>query len=83
MVAELFLVFEAAYFAHRGGLLSDPSWTAKRDTMLVLLENPILVEWWDSRFTPYSEEFRQDIEEHRGSSEVSWVHRPVAGGSEA
>ena len=78
LVSELFLVFEAGYFAYRGGLLSEPSWNSKRDSILALLQNPILVEWWGSRFTPFSEEFWQHIEEHRGRSEVSWVHRSVA-----
>ena len=83
LVAELFLVFEAAYFARRGGLLSEPSWTSKRDAILSLLENPILVEWWESRFTPFSEEFWQHIEEYRGRSEISWVHRSVARSEDA
>ena len=78
MVAELFLVFEASYYAHQGGLLSDLSWLKKRETMLGLLQNPILLEWWASRMTPFSEEFWQEIETHRGS-DVSWVHQSVGG----
>jgi hypothetical protein len=81
LVSELFLVFEGQYYAYRGGLLSEPSWMAKRDTMLALLENRILTEWWSNRLTPFSEEFRQEIEAHRGRSEVSWVHQSVAGNS--
>jgi hypothetical protein len=83
LVAELFLVFESGYFAYRGGLLSERSWDAKRDTMLALLQNPILVEWWESRFTPFSEEFREHMDAARGESDASWVHRSVAPTREA
>jgi len=79
IVAELFLVFEGQYYAYRGGLLSERSWLTKRDTMLGLLENPILSEWWLSRMTPFSEEFRQEIDTNRGGSDVSWVHQSVSG----
>jgi hypothetical protein len=80
IVSESFLVFESQYYAYRGGLLSEPSWLIKRDTTLALLENPILREQWDSRMTPFSAEFRQEIETHRGLSDVSWAHQSVAGG---
>jgi hypothetical protein len=76
LVAELFLVFEASFYAHQGGLLSEPSWQKKRETMLGLLENPILSNWWASRMCPFSEEFWQEIETHRGS-DVSWAHQVV------
>lgn len=78
LVAELFLVFESAYFAHRGGVLSQPSWSTKLDTIIGLLENPIILEWWDNRFTPFSEEFRQHIDGARTQSEASWKHQSVA-----
>jgi len=81
IVAELFLVFESQYYAYRGGLLSEPSWQIKRETILGLLENPILREQWVSRMTPFSEEFRQEIEAHEGRTDVSWVHQSVSGGS--
>jgi len=79
IVAELMLVFESQYYAYRGGLLSEVSWLTKRDTILGLLENPILLEQWLSRMTPFSEEFRNEIESHRGRSDVSWVHQSVSG----
>jgi hypothetical protein len=80
-IAELFLVFEAQFYAYRGGLLSEPSWLTKRDTILGLLENPILEEQWISRMVPFSEEFREEIDAHRGSSQSSWTHQSVSGGS--
>jgi hypothetical protein len=80
-IAELFLVFEAQFYTYRGGLLSEPSWLTKRDTILGLLENPILEEQWISRMVPFSEEFREEIDAHRGSSQSSWTHQSVSGGS--
>jgi hypothetical protein len=80
IVAELFLVFEAQFYAYRGGVLSEPSWQIKRDTIVGLLENPLLREQWDNRMTPFSEEFRAEIEAHRERSESSWTHQSVAGG---
>ncbi len=80
-VAELFLVLEAQFYAYRGGLLSEPSWLTKRDTILGMLENPILEEQWVSRMVPFSEEFREEIDAHRGSSKSSWTHQSVSGGS--
>jgi hypothetical protein len=81
IVAELFLVFEAQYYAYRGGLLSKASWLIKRNTILALLENPILGEQWTSRMVPYSEEFRKEIDTHSGNSGSSWVHQSVSGSS--
>jgi hypothetical protein len=81
IVAELFLVFEAQYYAYRGGLLSEASWLIKRNTILALLENPILGEQWTSRMVPYSEEFRKEIDTQSGNSDSSWVHQSVSGSS--
>lgn len=78
-VAEVFLVFEAQYFAHKGGILSAASWSVKRGTLLGLLENPIIREWWENRMTPFSEEFREEIESHRDSANITWKHEPVGG----
>ena len=78
LVAELLLVFESAYFAYRGGVLSEPSWNAKLDTIVGLLDNPIVLEWWENRFTPFSEEFREHVDTARAESDASWVHRSVA-----
>jgi hypothetical protein len=77
IAADLFLVFEAQYYAFKGGILSEPSWSIKRDTVLGLLENPVIREQWDKRFTPFSEEFRAEIEAHRGSPVKSWAHQVV------
>ena len=77
-IADLFLVFEAQYYAYRGGVLSEASWLAKRDTVLSLLQNPVLLEQWTSRFTPFSEEFRAEIDAHRGASDPRWKHQTVA-----
>ncbi len=79
IVAELFLVFEAQYFAHKGGVLSAASWSVKRGTILGFLENPVVREWWENRMTPFSEEFRDEIESHRDSSNITWKHEPVGG----
>jgi len=78
-VAELFLVFEAQYFAHKGGILSEASWSIKRGTILGFLENPIIREWWENRMTPFGEEFREEIETHRDGSNITWKHEPVGG----
>ena len=78
IVAELQLVFESSYYAYRGGLLSEPSWAVKRDTILGLLQNPIIQDQWDRRQTPFSEEFRQEIEAHRGRSDLMWKHQLVS-----
>ena len=81
ILAELFLVLEGQYYAYRGGLLSEASWQTKRNTILVLLENPILEGQWTSRMVPFSEEFREEIDAHRGKSDLSWTYQPVSGGS--
>lgn len=78
IVADLFLVFESSYYAYRGGLLSEPSWAIKRDTVLGLLQNPIIQDQWDRRQTPFSEEYRQEIEAHRGRSDLMWKHQLVS-----
>lgn len=76
-VAEVFLVFESQYFAYKGGVLSLESWHVKRGTLLGFLENPILAEWWARRMTPFSEEFRQEIEAHRDKDAITWNHEEV------
>ena len=81
IVAELFLVFEGQYYAFRGGLLSETSWLVKRDTILALLENPILGDQWTNRMVPFSEEFREEIDTHRENSDSSWTHQSVSGDS--
>ena len=78
IVAELFLVIESNFYHYRGGLLSEPSWVAKRDTVLGLLQNPIILDQWIRRQTPFSEEFRREIEVHRGSSDIGWSHQTVS-----
>ncbi len=78
IVTELFLVFEGSFYAHRGGLLSQPSWVVRRDTILGLLQNPIIQDQWDRRQTPFSQEFRQEINNHRGISDLSWSHQTVS-----
>jgi hypothetical protein len=76
IVADMFLVFEAQYYAFKGGILSEPSWLIKRDTVLAFLENPIIQEQWDNHMTPYSEEFRAEIDTYRGRP-VAFVHQAV------
>ena len=78
IVADLFLVFESSYYAFRGGLLSEPSWIVKRDTILGLLLNPIIKDQWDRRQTPFSEEFRKEIDSHRGRTDLLWQHQLVS-----
>ena len=79
IVAEMYLVFEASYFAFKGGFLSEPSWSMKRDMIVAFLENnPIIRDQWDRRMTPFSEEFRREIDEHTGSPISSWVHQSVS-----
>ena len=78
LVAELFLVFESAYFAYRGGFLSEASCNTKVDTIIGLLANPIILEWWEDRFTPFSEEFREHVDAARTGANASWVHRSVS-----
>lgn len=77
IVAEMLLVFEAQHCAFKGGPLTEPSWSIKRDMILALLENPIIQDQWDRRMTPFSEEFRSEIDAHRWRSNGSWVHQSV------
>jgi len=81
IVADLFLVFEAQYHAFKGGILSEPSWSIKRDTVLGLLENPVIQEQWDNRMTPFSEEFRAEIDTYKGGPVSSWAHQVVGSSS--
>ena len=78
VVSELFLVFESTYFAYRNGILSEPSWQIKLDTAVGMLQNPIVREWWENRFTPFSEEFRAHIDANRGDTAGVFEHQPVA-----
>lgn len=76
-VAELFLVFEGQFQVYRRGHISEISWEGKRDVIHGLLSNPVIREWWENQFTPFSQEFRAEVERIRGRSRGTWVHRPV------
>ena len=73
-VTELFIMYEAQYQIYKKGYFSDNSWQFKIDTLTEFLKNPVLEEWWDMRFAPIGDEFREYIESQRVSP-GSWVHR--------
>ena len=56
-MAEVFLIYEGAYHLYRHGELSRESIGTRIQSAKVLLENPVLKEWWEERMTPLSRGF--------------------------
>jgi hypothetical protein len=70
LIAELFYICESAYKRFRREQLTAETWETYVGNLLGHLENPIIREWWDMKYSPFPQEFRTAIEEARNSNQV-------------
>ena len=77
LIAELFFLYEGYYEFYAKGHLSEKSWQPKIASLLGLLQNPIVADWWDKRHSPLTGEFRAYIESMRNSTDASWTHQAI------
>lgn len=83
LIAELFLIYEGWFQLYLRSGISDSSWNTKMDALKVLLDHPVISEWWESRMTPLSDEFRDHLN-HLRTTDSSWSHQRISGrGSDA
>jgi hypothetical protein len=54
--------FEAMYFAHRDGILTEPAWRRVERTMSDLVACPGVQQWWGARRHWHTEEFGRMID---------------------
>jgi hypothetical protein len=55
--------FEAMYFSHRGGVLTDALWNEIERTMSDVLPYPGVRQWWKTRRHWHTEEFARVVDE--------------------
>ena len=66
LIAELFFLLEGFYRQYQRRLISDSSWDPLKTSLLTVLKNRIVAEWWDNETAPLSGEFRAHINDARG-----------------
>lgn len=76
-IAELFLIYEACFQLYQKKDISNDSWNSKMDALKVLLGHPLILEWWESRMTPMSNEFRDHLDALR-TTDSSWTHQIIS-----
>lgn len=79
LVAEYFFLVEGLFNQHAQDFLSPGTWSPHQRTIAGLLENPIVLEWWRRRVSPYSEDFVRHVD---GLIEQplpsTWAYTPLA-----
>ena len=74
---KLFLIYEACFQLYLQGNIGGVVWNSKMDALKVLLRNPVVLGWWQSRMTPMSQEFRDHLE-RLIPTESTWQHISIA-----
>ncbi len=67
-IVELILLYEGQFHLFAEGLITAGSWQPKANFILVLLQNPWVNLWWNSRIAPLSDEFFFYVEDLRETS---------------
>ena len=80
LVAEYFFLVEGMYRQHQSGYLSHSSWQQHRAAVAGLLLNPLLERWWATGVSPFSAEFRQEVDTARAElpAEAVWSYTSIA-----
>jgi len=76
-VAQLFSYYEGLFRLFAKGHITEDTWEAKADWMLVILKQRLVDIWWRSRMAPFSNDFFEYIESRRASVNVSATHKNV------
>lgn len=79
IVSEYFFLVEGLYRQHVRGFLSGSSWRQHERTVIGVLRNEIVGNWWKSGVSPFSTEFRTHIERafERGHDDA-WTYVRLA-----
>jgi hypothetical protein len=62
LVATAVFIYEGQYLYYKNGLIVEDAWKPKIDSMLGLLNNPIMHEWWENELGPVSGELRRYVD---------------------
>ena len=68
-----FFLCEGWYRQYRRGLIPRSSWDPIAQSLVAILKVPYMSSWWDNRATPFSEEFRNHLEELRQDDAYDYV----------
>ena len=66
LFCELFFLLEGFFRQYRRGLLTESAWEPMKVSLLGMLQNEIVAEWWDGELGPVSGEFREYLNGVRG-----------------
>jgi hypothetical protein len=81
-VMELLILYDAQYHIYLDGHISEKAWDAKANMLLGTIQNPVVAKWWDSGLGPFSPQFREYIDLHRSSEDLTWQFGSVAKASQ-
>lgn len=77
-MAQLFLIYEGQYHLYKKGHITENAWKPKLHSLLGLLQNPIVIPWWESRAAPFSPEFVDYLDAMRDSPDIEWSHQSIS-----
>ena len=77
LVAEVFHLYEGHFEFYRKGHLSEKSWQPKIQTLLGLLQNPLVAHWWNQKRSPIGGDFREYIDSIQQNGTIDWEHKAV------
>ena len=75
LLSTWFMIHDGQYEFYVKGHLSEKSWQSKVETIVGVLKNPIVAEWWENRHAPLTREFREYVDSIRDSVDPDWQHR--------
>jgi len=79
IVAEYFFLVEGLFKQRQRGFISQETWDPHEKTLAGVLDNEVLLAWWKSGVSPYSEAFVRRIDEVIGHPpEDRWGYTPLA-----
>jgi hypothetical protein len=78
-VAEYFFLVESLFRQREAEYLSKESWTQHRATAAGMLLNPLISSWWESGVSPYSAEFKTNLDNARAElGDAVWSYSPLS-----
>jgi hypothetical protein len=77
-VAEYFFLVEGLFRQFRHSFLSESSWRPHEAAVVGLLENELLIRWWQSGVSPFSPEFVEAIDRAREARrDEAWSYKKL------
>ena len=78
-IAAFFVMVESHFRQWESDYLSDETWKVYRRTASGLLTNPLVKRWWISGVSPYSDEFRNNMDNAVIElGDTKWKYSPLS-----